>query len=57
MFQLRQHQLDAIEAALAKPAGGTLTAVIPPGGGKTVLALAVLSMCYTKLKRSTLRWS
>ncbi len=46
MFELRQHQLDALQATLAKPAGGTLTAVIPPGGGKTVLALAVLDLLH-----------
>jgi len=50
MFELRQHQLDALEAALAKPAGGTVTAVIPPGGGKTILALAVLDLLH-KAKR------
>jgi superfamily II DNA or RNA helicase len=50
MFQLRQHQLNAIEAALAKPPGGTLTAVIPPGGGKTILALAVLDTLYKAKK-------
>ena len=42
MFTLRQHQIQAVKAALAKPPGGILTAVIPPGGGKTILALAVL---------------
>lgn len=41
-FILRQHQLEAVKAALSKAPGGTLTAVIPPGGGKTILALAVL---------------
>ncbi len=41
-FSLRKHQQDAIRAALSKPQGGTLTAVIAPGGGKTVLALSVL---------------
>ncbi len=46
MFQLRQHQLAAIEAALTKPTGGTVTAVIPPGGGKTILALAVLDVLH-----------
>ncbi|MDQ3247875.1 MAG: DEAD/DEAH box helicase family protein [Chloroflexota bacterium] len=39
---LRLHQQKAVQIALAKPPGGTLTAVIPPGGGKTILALAVL---------------
>ncbi|MCB0127859.1 MAG: DEAD/DEAH box helicase family protein [Caldilineaceae bacterium] len=46
MFELRQHQIDAIEAALAKSSGSALTAVIPPGGGKTILALAVLDTLY-----------
>lgn len=50
MFELRQHQYEAIEAALAKPNGGTLTTVIPPGGGKTILALSVLDTLY-KTKR------
>lgn len=44
MFTLREHQRHAVEAALDKPEGGTLTAVIPPGGGKTILALAVLDV-------------
>lgn len=42
IFTLRQHQIQAVNAALTKPQGGTLTTVIPPGGGKTILALAVL---------------
>src|SRR5215212_4453289 len=42
MFILRQHQQQAVNLALTKPPNGTLTAVIPPGGGKTILALAVL---------------
>ncbi len=42
MFILRQHQQQAVNAALAKSHNGTLTAVIPPGGGKTILALSVL---------------
>ena len=46
MFRLREHQQKAVDAALAKPHGGTLTAVIPPGGGKTILALAVLDALY-----------
>jgi superfamily II DNA or RNA helicase len=46
MFNLRQHQQQAIEAALSKPEGGTLVAVIPPGGGKTILALAVLDALH-----------
>lgn len=46
MFQLRTHQQQAVAAALEKPHGGTLTAVVPPGGGKTVLALAVLDALY-----------
>ena len=46
MFILREHQLQAVAAALSKPAGGTLTAVIPPGGGKTILALAVLDALH-----------
>lgn len=46
MFILREHQQQAVQAALAKPQGGTLTAVIPPGGGKTILALAVLNALY-----------
>jgi superfamily II DNA or RNA helicase len=46
MFVLRDHQQQAIAAALAKPVGGTLTAVIPPGGGKTILALAVLDALH-----------
>jgi superfamily II DNA or RNA helicase len=50
MFELRQHQLDALNAALATPAGGTLTAVVPPGAGKTILALAVLDLLH-KAKR------
>lgn len=50
MFELRQHQLDAIVAALEKPNGGTLTAVIPPGGGKTILALAVLNSLHQRGK-------
>jgi superfamily II DNA or RNA helicase len=41
-FSLRKHQLDAVQAAINKPHNGVLTAVIPPGGGKTILALAVL---------------
>lgn len=41
-FSLRKHQLDAVQAALDKPHNGVLTTVIPPGGGKTILALAVL---------------
>ena len=45
-FALRQHQQQAVAAALAKPVGGTLTTVIPPGGGKTILALAVLDALY-----------
>lgn len=43
MFSLRDHQLQALSAALSKAPGGTLTAVIPPGGGKTILALSVLN--------------
>ncbi len=50
MFSLREHQLQAVTAALSKAPGGTLTAVIPPGGGKTILALAVLDALY-KAKR------
>lgn len=50
MFELRQHQIDAIDAALTKPNGGVLTAVIPPGGGKTIMALAVLDRLH-KAKR------
>ena len=50
MFSLREHQLQAVAAALSKAPGGTLTAVIPPGGGKTILALAVLDALY-KAKR------
>ncbi|MCB0079482.1 MAG: DEAD/DEAH box helicase family protein, partial [Caldilineaceae bacterium] len=46
MFQLRSHQQQAVDAALDKPHGGVLTAVIPPGGGKTILALAVLDALY-----------
>ncbi|MEZ4641036.1 MAG: DEAD/DEAH box helicase family protein [Caldilineaceae bacterium] len=46
MFVLREHQQYAVSAALSKPAGGTLTAVIPPGGGKTILALAVLDALH-----------
>jgi len=46
MFQLRNHQLKAVAAALSKPHGGTLTAVIPPGGGKTIMALAVLDALH-----------
>lgn len=46
MFQLRPHQLKAVAGALSKPHGGTLTAVIPPGGGKTILALAVLDALH-----------
>ncbi len=46
MFILREHQQDAVAAALSKSVGGTLTAVIPPGGGKTILALAVLDALY-----------
>ena len=42
MFTLRDHQRKAVIAALEKPHGGTLTAVIPPGGGKTILSLTVL---------------
>ena len=42
MFELRQHQLQALATALEKPHGGTVTTVIAPGGGKTILALAVL---------------
>ncbi|MCE7987267.1 MAG: hypothetical protein DYG89_39365 [Caldilinea sp. CFX5] len=50
MFGLRTHQHQAVAAALSKAPGGTLTAVIPPGGGKTILALAVLDALY-KAKR------
>lgn len=46
MFSLREHQLQALSAALSKAPGGTLTAVIPPGGGKTILALAVLDALF-----------
>lgn len=46
MFSLREHQLQALAAALGKTHGGTLTAVIPPGGGKTILALSVLDALY-----------
>jgi superfamily II DNA or RNA helicase len=46
MFNLRKHQQEAIAAALSKEDGGTLTAVIPPGGGKTILALAVLDALH-----------
>ncbi len=46
MFTLRPHQRAAVDAALAKPHGGTLTAVIPPGGGKTILALAVVDALF-----------
>jgi superfamily II DNA or RNA helicase len=46
MFTLREHQQQAVELALTKPPGGTLTAVIPPGGGKTILALAVLDALH-----------
>ena len=46
MFELRLHQQAAIQAALHKPVGGVLTAVIPPGGGKTILALAVLDALH-----------
>lgn len=46
MFELRYHQRAAIQAALQKNTGGTLTAVIPPGGGKTILALAVLDALH-----------
>ncbi|MEM7131980.1 MAG: DEAD/DEAH box helicase family protein [Chloroflexota bacterium] len=42
MFTLREHQRQAVQAVLDKPYGGTLTAVIPPGGGKTILSLAIL---------------
>ncbi|MBX3012377.1 MAG: DEAD/DEAH box helicase family protein [Caldilineaceae bacterium] len=50
MFQLRDHQHQAIATALSKAPGGTLTAVIPPGGGKTILALAVLDTLYKAQK-------
>ncbi|MEZ4868979.1 MAG: DEAD/DEAH box helicase family protein [Caldilineaceae bacterium] len=46
MFSLRDHQHQAVTASLTKPQGGALTAVIPPGGGKTILALAVLDALY-----------
>lgn len=48
MFNLREHQTQALAAALAKAQGGTLTTVIPPGGGKTILALAVLDALFKK---------
>ena len=46
MFSLRDHQRQAVASALSKPPGGTLTAVIPPGGGKTILALSVLDALF-----------
>lgn len=42
MFTLREHQRQAVISALGKDPGGTLTAVIPPGGGKTILSLSIL---------------
>lgn len=45
-FTLREHQRAAVIAALEKSQGGTVTAVIPPGGGKTILSLTILDALY-----------